>query len=139
MPITYDRSCQVKPILVPIVKHHEVHFGEGFKYMLADLLFPADSTKDRRLVPAIKAVRAELGIGLKEAKDLCEALTPEMLGVVRATPQQMTQFYGAKPDPALEAGLAIHRHYEALDRTAFHQAAQRGNLDDCFLVTDPDE
>lgn len=68
----------VEPIRVPVMTYHQVYLGTGFKLLLGELLFPRDGS-ERRLITAIKALRAELGIGLKEAKDLVDALTPELL------------------------------------------------------------
>ncbi len=69
---------KVTPIHVPIVTYRDVYLGEGFKILLDKLLFSKESSGFSR-VAIIKAVRAELGIGLVEAKSLVDALTPELL------------------------------------------------------------
>jgi ribosomal protein L7/L12 len=50
--------------------------SQGFKVLLKETLFPFD-VRLRNKVAAIKAVRAEYCIGLKEAKDIVDALTED--------------------------------------------------------------
>jgi hypothetical protein len=72
----------IQPLRIPVATYHEVYLGNGFKELLSRVLFPTgvqDPSTGNKVL-AIKAVRAELGIGLKEAKDLVDSLTPELLG-----------------------------------------------------------
>ena len=75
---TRDHS-QCTPITVPITSYQQVYFGNGFKALLLEALFPYNQTAGSPIF-AIKAVRAELGIGLKEAKSIVDNLTPQLLG-----------------------------------------------------------
>lgn len=94
MKFTRD-NINVQPINVPVTTHQEVYLGNGFKMLLNFMLFQASGAPLK--VTAIKAVRAELGCGLKEAKDIVDALTPAMLGYVAQT-QPIESYVGTLGD-----------------------------------------
>src|SRR4051812_35455615 len=87
---------------VPIVKpitHQEVTLPKSVCILLEHVLFPKeqyDGKRDQYFMPgpckvvAIKAVRAELGLGLKESKDIVDQLTPAMLNGVPENTQVCT-------------------------------------------------
>ena len=73
---------------VPVTTYKDFTLSNGLGMVLKHLLFPETQyirdldkyvTPNSQKVLAIKAVRADLGIGLKEAKDFIDALTPKLL------------------------------------------------------------
>lgn len=68
---------------VSITQFKEVTISKGMRTALKALLFPIYRENPPQKVPAIKALREELGLGLKEAKDIVDQLTPEILDNAR--------------------------------------------------------
>ena len=117
----FNRSnTAVDPIRIPVKTYHDVYLGAGFKVLLAAVLFPnGRDTAGGNKVTAIKAVRAELGCGLKEAKDLVDAMTPELLGGTPAHPASLVDAFkqGCEESEQArardEAQASVQRHFEA--------------------------
>jgi hypothetical protein len=72
------RTVALKYVNVPITRQIEVPLSPGMCMALSNLLFPGGINPPNK-VAAIKAVRVEFDIGLREAKDIVDALTKEML------------------------------------------------------------
>ena len=90
---------------------HEVErcldVSPGFKVVLKSLLFPeAWEPRTPNKVLAIKAIRTEYQLGLKEAKDMVDAMTPESFKDEEQDEEDLR-------DAALGA---VHAHYESVDR-----------------------
>lgn len=73
---------------IPVTSYRDVTLSKGMIMLLKHALFPApefniaadmEITPSAQKVLAIKALRSELGLGLKEAKDIICAFTPEIL------------------------------------------------------------
>lgn len=65
-------------IRVPITTTAEMHITDSLRDVLRSMLFPTYGAAPQK-VQAIKLIRVEYGIGLKEAKDIAEGLTLDML------------------------------------------------------------
>lgn len=65
-------------IRVPITTTAEMHITDALREVLRSMLFPTFGAAHQK-VSAIKLIRVEYGIGLKEAKDIAEGLTLDML------------------------------------------------------------
>ena len=65
---------------IPVTTYQEVTLSKGMRTALHALLFPSYPQENKpQKVAAIKALRQELNCGLREAKDLVDSLTPQIL------------------------------------------------------------